>query len=106
MEDNKNYVNHLDRDEFTSALRKGQGRAMLQVLHFGLDEVADLVLQACIHNQVYDQDVEGGRADWLFSMFKDTDYFSDFRITILNSLKIETEKQKFISAFRADKRYS
>jgi hypothetical protein len=91
MDEEKNWAKHLNRDEFTSALKKGQGRAKLHVLNFGLDEVADLVLEACIHNQVYDQQVESGRADWLFSMFKETVYYLEFRLAILNSLKIETE---------------
>jgi hypothetical protein len=91
MDDENNWVKHLDMDEFASALRKGQGRAKLHVLNFGLDEVADLVLEACIHNQVYDQQVESGRANWLFSMFKETVYYLEFRLAILNSLRIETE---------------
>jgi hypothetical protein len=67
---NTNPVRRLDRTEFASALRKGQGRAMLPVIHFGLDDVKDLVLEACIHNQVYDQQIESGRGDWLFEMFR------------------------------------
>jgi len=89
--DNKITVKHLGRDEFASALRKGQGRALLHILHFGLDEVADLVLEACIHNQVYDQDIDDGRSDWLFSMFQDTVQFPEFRARILHALKIETD---------------
>jgi hypothetical protein len=97
---NKITVKHLDRDEFASALRKGQGRALLHVLHFGLDEVADLVLEACIHNQVYDQDFDCGRSDWLFSMFQDTVHFLDFRARILNSIKNETDLNNLFQLLR------
>ena len=89
--DNKITVKRLNRDEFALALRKGQGRALLHILHFGLDDVADLVLEACIHNQVYEITVDDERGGWLFSMFQDTVHFPEFRARILNALKNEID---------------
>jgi hypothetical protein len=86
-------VKHLNRVEFADALRKGQGRAMLHVMHFGLEEVNDLVLEACLHNQVYDQQLESGRGDWLFSMFRDSPHFPEFRGAILEALEDETDSR-------------
>src|SRR5450759_3536764 len=90
---NTNPVRRLDRTEFASALRKGQGRAMLPVIHFGLDDVKDLVLEACIHNQVYDQQIESGRGDWLFEMFMDSPHYPEFRKAILNAIEVETNSR-------------
>lgn len=59
----------LSRVEFASALRKGLGRAWLQVASFGLDNVVDLVLDACLRDQSYDPQCESSRAGWLFGMF-------------------------------------
>ena len=47
-------ISKLTRDEFASALQKGLGRAFLHVKHYGLDDFADLVLKACLHDQAYD----------------------------------------------------
>jgi hypothetical protein len=88
--ENINPVNRLSRSEFAEALRKGQGRAMLHVIHFGLDEVKDLVLEACLHNQVYDQQLESGRGDWLFDMFRDTSHYPEFCTAILKAIETET----------------
>ena len=91
MTSNYTLSKRLNRDEFAVALRKGQGRALLHVIHYGLADIDDLVLEACIHNQVYDQQLESGRGDWLFSMFRETPYYSTFRAEILNGLNGETE---------------
>jgi hypothetical protein len=84
-------VNRLNRSEFAAALRKGQGRAMLHTIQYGLDDVKDLVLEACLHNQVYDPQLEPGRGDWLFKMFRDSPYYPEFRTAILNAIENETD---------------
>ena len=90
--DNKQIaVNRLGREEFAAALRKGQGRTLLHIHHYGLDDVVDIVLGACLHNQVYDQQIDSGRGDWLFSMFQGTSYYPEFRTAILNALNTETD---------------
>jgi len=70
-------------------LRKGQGRALLHVIHYGLEDVADLILEACLHNQVYDQQIESFRDHWLLSMFKDSASYPKIRAAILKALKTE-----------------
>jgi hypothetical protein len=84
-------VKRLSQDEFTSALRKGLGRALLHVIHYGLDDVIEVVLEACIHNQTYDAQCEPSRAAWLFSMFGDSPYYPRFRKAILLALETATE---------------
>ncbi len=79
----------LTRDEFAAALRKGQGRAWWHVADYGLDDVADLVLEACLHNQQYDPLCESSRAPWLFEMFGNTFHYSRFRDAILSELHAE-----------------
>ena len=91
MNTGNHQVNKMDRQEFASALQKGLGRAYLYVKRYGLSEVSDLVLSACLHNQAYDAQCEGNKSGWLFSMFKDTVYYEDFRSNILNSLETETD---------------
>ncbi len=81
----------MDRREFASALQKGLGRAYSHVKQYGLSEVSDLVLSACLHNQAYDGQCEGNKSSWLFSMFKDTVYYQDFSNSILSSLETETD---------------
>jgi hypothetical protein len=61
----------LTKDEFATALRRGQGRAFRYVKEHGLDEVATLVLDACLRDLAYDPQCEASRAEWLFDMFKD-----------------------------------
>jgi hypothetical protein len=77
----------LSRQEFQSALKKGQGRALRHVMTFGLAEYKDLVLEACLHNQNYDARIDTCRAPWLFSMFKDTVFYDEFREAIFSHME-------------------
>src|SRR6266540_4479079 len=86
----------LDGSEFASALQKGQGRALLHVMAYGLDAVADLVLDACLHDQRYDSQVESSRAPWLFQMFSKSGQYLRFRDLILEHLKAETVTSDFV----------
>lgn len=81
----------LDRLEFAAALSKGQGRAMLHVIHYGFNDIKNLVLEACIHNQVYDQQLESSRAEWLFEIIKDSQHFQDFRNAVLKAIETEVD---------------
>ena len=81
----------LTREEFRSALAKGQGRALMHVRQYGLEDVKDLVLEACLLNQVWDQQIESGRGDWLFQMFGDSVYYEEFSTAILKALHTETD---------------
>ncbi len=84
-------IQRLSRAEFADALRKGLGRAMLHVKEHGLEGVADIVLEACIHNKVYDQQLEAGRGEWLFTMFRDKPQYPEIRDAILQALETDTD---------------
>lgn len=81
----------LSREEFATALQSGHGRALLYVLKCGIDGVADLVLEACLHDQAYDPQSEGSRAKWLFDMFYNTQEYRRFSNAILSALASENE---------------
>lgn len=80
----------LSKNEFATALKRGQGRAFLYVKQFGLKDVADIVLKSCLKTQVYDRQCEPGRAPWLYSMFKDTEEYARFSSAICSALESET----------------
>jgi hypothetical protein len=63
----------------------------LQVKHYGLDSVADLVLKACLHDQAYDPQSESSKARWLFDMFNNTRQYSKFSEAIISGLKRKRE---------------
>jgi hypothetical protein len=82
---------YLSREEFSSALKRGHGRAFLHVQNFGLAEVADLVLAACLKNPAYDRQCESSRAPWLFSVFKGREEYPVFASAILSAFRQETD---------------
>ncbi len=92
-------VKRLGRREFASALQKGLGRAFLHASRFGLDGVADLVLEACLRNQGYDPQVESSKSPWLFAMFGTSPEYSEFKKKILGALKVEKESWKLLQLF-------
>ena len=81
----------MNRKDFESVLKKGLGRAKLQIMNNGLNDYADIVLNACLHEQTYDPQCESSRADWLLEMFYRTDHFPRFREKIISSLLTETD---------------
>ncbi len=87
----KPMARRLSRDEFADALRKGLGRALLHVLCHGLDDVADLVLEGCLHLQVYDPQCEFSRADWLFRMYRDSRHYPAFARALRDLAEGESE---------------
>jgi hypothetical protein len=84
-------IERLSKEEFAGALHRGQGRAFSHVQKYGLDGVADLVLEACLHDQTYDSQAEPSRAKWLFEMFQGTAEYSRISETICSALASETE---------------
>lgn len=87
----------LNRDAFSSAIRKGQGRALMHVLEHGIDGVDDLILDACLHNYCYDTQIDSDRASWLFRMFDNPEYYSRFADEILaylpNATNLDDQRQ-------------
>ncbi len=80
-------IEPLSRHEFATALRKGQGRALRHIVHYGIGDYKDLVLEACLHNQNYDSQIDPCRAPWLFSMFRNTAFHREFREAIFSNLE-------------------
>ncbi|MCE5341750.1 MAG: HEAT repeat domain-containing protein [Planctomycetaceae bacterium] len=80
-------IKKLNKQQFAEAIAKGLGRAMMHIQHYGLDDMADIVLDACIHNTTYDAQCECGKEKWLYEMFKDTSYYNKFRDAILSALE-------------------
>jgi hypothetical protein len=58
----------LTAAQLLSALQKGHGRALMHVRAVGLAEVESCVIDACLHDRVYDSEVEGDRTDWLMEI--------------------------------------
>jgi hypothetical protein len=81
----------LTKEQFTDAISKGLGRAMSHIKRYGLDDVADIVLDACLHNKAYDAQCEDSRADWLYAMFNNSPQYNNFREAILSALKNEND---------------
>lgn len=87
MKNEEYLVKKLNKKEFSDALQKGLGRAYLHAIRYGIEEVADIVLKACLHDQAYDPQSESSKAKYLFAMFQNTEYYSGFKEAILTALK-------------------
>ncbi len=59
------FILPLTKSEFSRALKLGQGRGLMHVREFGLGEVRDEVIQACVKNLVFDTQCEESRTRWL-----------------------------------------
>lgn len=55
----------LSAQEMKTALARGLGRALMHVRQFGLERDLEAVFEAALHNQTYDPQCEGSRADWM-----------------------------------------
>lgn len=80
------HLSELSLKAFENAIKKGQGRALYHALTFGIEEVADILLNACTFNQIYDAQCESPRARWLLRMFHDTPFFPHFSQAIIEAL--------------------
>ena len=84
-------MNKLTKNEFDDALHKGLGRAFLFIREYGDNEVQEILLHSLIHNLVYDNQCEGGRGDWLFSIIEMTNNLEFYEEEILKNVKnVET----------------
>lgn len=77
----------LSRQQFTAALKKGQGRALQHVINFGMGNFKDLLIAACLHDQNFDSQIDSSRAPWLFSMFHKTPFYAEFREAIFGGIE-------------------
>ena len=80
-----NNIRKLNRAEFSDAIAKGLGRAFLHVDRYQLEDVKDIVLNACLNELSYDRECCESRSKWLFSMFSKSTYYSKFKERILSA---------------------
>jgi hypothetical protein len=59
----------LTREQFADAVSKGLGRAMMYVKRYGIDDIADILLDACVRNKIYDAECENRRTEWIYAIF-------------------------------------
>jgi hypothetical protein len=62
------FVLPLSPECFAAALRKGHGRALMHATRYGLDGLAEYVIDACQYNRAYDPQLEPERTDWLVEL--------------------------------------
>lgn len=73
-------------NEFYDILQKGLGRAFNYVSTHKKEELRPDLLDACLHNLVYDSQSEKSRSDWLFKLISLTDDVEFYRQEIVNAL--------------------
>lgn len=77
--------NQINKSFFDS-LQKGLGRAVDYIIQNDKKELRCDLLNACIHNLVYDSQSEASRADWLFELINLTDDVEFYRQHIFQAL--------------------
>jgi hypothetical protein len=85
----------LTQKEFDSALHNGLGRAFLHVRKYGDEALEAIIKNALLHNLVYDVQCEGGRADWLFSILKNTNKLPSYEDFLIGKLPTIVEDRDF-----------
>jgi len=79
-------------NEFKSALRKGLGRAMILLRNSKhCAELQDILLHACIVNQVYDRQSEEERAHYLYQLIVETGKVESYREKLFQTLRSDEE---------------
>lgn len=75
---------HPSPDQQRAALRQGLGRAVLWARRGVLQD--EVLLEACLRDLRYDQQVEDSRGEWLWGMIKVTNAEVRFRVPLLHAL--------------------
>ncbi len=83
----------LTKKEFDAALHKKLGRAFLHVQKYGDEALEEILTNALLHNLVYDVQCEGGRADLLFSILKNTNNLAFYEEFLVGNLPTMAEDQ-------------
>lgn len=76
----------MTREQFARALAQGLGRPILYAHEHGAALFADLIVQACLYNRVYDRQTDVGRAPYLAELLAATGDEGTFRLPILAAL--------------------
>lgn len=85
----------LSKEEFATALKHGRGRVFRHAQLFGLSDVVDIVLDACLTNPVYDRQCESRRAPWLFSLIHGAPEYEWLSSRIIAALDDASENHDF-----------
>lgn len=83
-------MNRLSKEDFSLAMHKGLGRAYLHVHQYGDKGFEEIIENAILHNLVFDVQSEGSRADWLFSILKETKQlqcYEDFLLSNFDNIE-------------------
>lgn len=92
-------MTNLTPQEFDHAIHQGLGRAFLHVKHHGDHAVRTSLLNAIVHNLVYDSQVEGSRATWLFSIIEQTDNLPYYEEALLHHVSTLDDPWDMAQAF-------
>jgi hypothetical protein len=76
----------LDKSEFERIVHIGLGRAILHLQTHDSAPYRDVLLHACTHDTVYDQQVEGTKARYIYDLLHLTNDFDFYRRATLNAL--------------------
>ncbi len=77
----------LDREQFCAALQKGLGRAIEHVRRFGVSGNEDLIIAACLTDQAYDPQTEGGRTKWIYELLRSGRHAAEAAAALLPALR-------------------
>lgn len=80
-------IRKMDRAEFDRAVRSGLGSAFLHVCAHGDAEVDEELLGACLHNYVFDKQIDESRHKWLAMMIDRSGRWPMYADAILCELK-------------------
>lgn len=76
----------MTREQFARALYQGLGRPILYARAHDTAAFTDLILHACLYNQLYDRQTDVGRAPYLWELITATGAAAFFRTHILAAL--------------------
>lgn len=89
----------IDKDLLPRMLHAGMGRAVLYLLQQDLREYRDMILDACLHNQVLDMQVDGTQAVYLYTLIKYSSEVDFYREKIIDALVEVTEIKDAVQLF-------
>ncbi len=81
-------MSNVDSAEYRRLLALGLGRATLRLKADGVEPYRAAILDACLHNLVYDPQIEEGRAGNLYEILRLTGAIDYFRSRILAALEV------------------
>lgn len=73
--------------EFERCINLGLGRAILHLQKHSSEPYSDAILYACLHNTIYDRQVEGGKGEYIYEIIRLSGEESFYRQKIIEGLK-------------------